>query len=144
MAYDLGIDIGTSYSAAAIRRADGSVDIVGLGSLSNSMPSVAYLSKDGSVLIGDSANRRSVTDPLGAAREFKRRLGDSTPIILRTSPFSAEQLYARTLEYVVGRVIEREITSPPHARSHVTNYAPIVSGLPRNRQNAALAADASF
>ena len=112
VSYDLGIDIGTSYSAAAVYRDSGAVDVVGLGSIADSMPSVVYLSEDGSILIGDSANRRSVTDPQGAAREFKRRLGDSTPIILRTSPFSAEQLYARTLEHVVQRVIERE-QGPP-------------------------------
>ena len=89
------------------------------------MPSVVYLSEDGSILIGDSANRRSVTDPQGAAREFKRRLGDSTPIILRTSPFSAEQLYARTLEHVVQRVIERE-QGPPRTTivTHPANWGP--------------------
>lgn len=125
MAYDLGIDIGTSYSAAAVRRESGAVDVVGLGSISDSMPSVVYLSTDGSILIGDAANRRSVTDPQGAAREFKRRLGDSTPIILRTSPFSAEQLYARMLEHVVQRVIERE-QGPPRSTvvTHPANWGP--------------------
>ncbi len=125
MSYDLGIDIGTSYSAAAVRRESGAVDVVGLGSISDSMPSVVYLSTDGSILIGDAANRRSVTDPQGAAREFKRRLGDSTPIILRTSPFSAEQLYARMLEHVVQRVIERE-QGPPRSTvvTHPANWGP--------------------
>ncbi len=125
MAYDLGIDIGTSYSAAAVRRDSGAIDIVGLGSIADSMPTVVYLSEDGSILIGDAANRRSVTDPRGAAREFKRRLGDSTPIILRTSPFSAEQLYARTLEHVVQRVIERE-QGPPRSTlvTHPANWGP--------------------
>ena len=125
MSYDLGIDIGTSYSAAAVRRDSGAVDVVGLGSISDSMPSVVYLSADGSILIGDAANRRSVTDPQGAAREFKRRLGDSTPIILRTSPFSAEQLYARMLEHVLQRVIERE-QGPPRSTvvTHPANWGP--------------------
>lgn len=125
VSYDLGIDIGTSYSAAAVYRDSGAVDVVGLGSIADSMPSVVYLSEDGSILIGDSANRRSVTDPQGAAREFKRRLGDSTPIILRTSPFSAEQLYARTLEHVVQRVIERE-QGPPRKTivTHPANWGP--------------------
>ena len=123
--YDLGIDIGTSHSAAAVRRESGAIDVVGLGSIADSMPSVVYLSEDGSILIGDAANRRSVTDPQGAAREFKRRLGDSTPIILRTSPFSAEQLYARTLEHVVQRVIERE-QEPPRSTivTHPANWGP--------------------
>ena len=125
MSYDLGIDIGTSYSAAAVRRDSGAVDVVGLGSIADSMPSVVYLSEDGTILIGDAANRRSVTDPQGAAREFKRRLGDSTPIILRTSPFSAEQLYARTLEHVVQRVIEREQGPPRNTIvTHPANWGP--------------------
>ncbi len=112
MAYDLGIDIGTSFTAAAIRRDDGVVSVVGLGAIADSIPTVVYLNEDGSMVVGDAANRRALLDAYGVAREFKRRLGDPTPLILRGSPFSAEALIARMLRHVVERVADREREAP--------------------------------
>ncbi len=96
MVYDLGIDVGTSYTAAAIRRADGTIEVVGLGPIADNIPSVVYLNDDGSLIVGDAAARRAAIDPAGAAREFKRRLGDSVPLLLGGSPFSASRGAAGT------------------------------------------------
>ena len=43
------------------------------------------------------------TEPARVAREFKRRIGDPTPILLGGSPYSAEALMAQLLRAVVGR-----------------------------------------
>ena len=86
MAYDIGIDVGTSYTAAAVCRDGGAVEVVGLGPVADNIPTALYLGDDGVLIFGDAANRRAAIDPAGAAREFKRRLGDPTPHILRTSP----------------------------------------------------------
>ena len=123
--YDLGIDVGTSYTAAAVRRPDGVVEVVGLGPIADNIPTVLYLGEDGSLIVGDAANRRSVIDPAGAAREFKRRMGDPTPMILRSSPFSAEALMARMIEYVVQRVADRERDLPGRTVvTHPANWGP--------------------
>jgi molecular chaperone DnaK (HSP70) len=70
----LGIDLGTTWTAAAVHRA-GRVEIVSLGDRAPTIPSVVFLREDGVVLTGDAANRRAVTEPGRVAREFKRRLG---------------------------------------------------------------------
>ena len=63
----LGIDVGTSYTAAAIgrRRADGSVEVepLELGSRKTAVPTVVYLGDDGHVVVGEAAERRSIEQP---------------------------------------------------------------------------------
>jgi hypothetical protein len=79
--YHLGVDLGTTYTAAATR-ADGRVRIVTLGTRSPVVPSVVFLRSDGQVLVGEAAARREAAEPDRLAREFKRRMGDQTPILL--------------------------------------------------------------
>ena len=59
---------------------------VTLGNRTASVPSVVFLRDDGEFLIGEAATRRAATDPGRVAREFKRRVGDPTPIILGGTP----------------------------------------------------------
>ena len=125
MQYCLGIDVGTSYTAAGVARPGGVVEVAGLGPIADNFPTVLYFGDDGSTIVGDAANRRSVTDPSGSVREFKRRLGDPTPIIVRTSPYSPESLVAKVLTYVVQRVGERERVEPARiAATYPANWGP--------------------
>ncbi|MDD9370270.1 MAG: Hsp70 family protein, partial [Acidimicrobiales bacterium] len=80
MGYYLGIDIGTTYTAAAVWR-DGRYEIAGLGNRAPTIPSVVLLRDDEAMLTGEAAVRRAATEPGRVAREFKRRVGDPTPII---------------------------------------------------------------
>src|SRR5215207_10204186 len=105
MTYALGIDLGTTYTAAAIWRA-GSVEIVGLGTHSHVIPSVAHLRDDGQLVTGEAAVRRTVTEPGRTGREFKRRLGDPTPILLAGTPFAAADLMTALLRDVLAAVTE--------------------------------------
>jgi len=105
--YVLGVDIGTTYTAAAVAR-DGRLELVTLGLRASEMPSVAFLRDDGTMLFGEPAERRGVTEPTRLAREFKRRLGDPTPVILGSAPMSAHALVGRLLADVVATVTERE------------------------------------
>ncbi len=111
VSYQLGIDLGTTYTAAAVYR-DGRATICSLGGRAASIPSVVLLREDGEVLTGEAAVRRAITEPERVAREFKRRLGDSTPLIVGGTPYSAEALSARLLRSVVDQVIEREGSEP--------------------------------
>ena len=58
---------------------------------------MVLLREDETFLTGETANRRGLTEPHRVAREFKRRLGDTTPILLGGVPYSAEALMARLL-----------------------------------------------
>lgn len=120
--YEVGIDLGTTYTAAAVHR-DGRSAIFPLGSRSAAIPSVVYLKEGGEVLTGEAAVRRAITEPERVAREFKRRLGDTTPIIVGGTPYSAEALMARVLKGVIEQVETREGSSPARiAISHPANW----------------------
>ena len=111
MEYSLGIDLGTTYSAAATAR-DGRIEIFQLGERAATIPSIVVLRADGEVLTGDAAERRSLSEPTRTAREFKRRLGDPTPIILGGTPYGAEALLAHLLRAIVVRVTEQSGGAP--------------------------------
>jgi len=122
--YQLGVDLGTTYTAAAVHR-NGSSQIVELGNRTATIPSVIFLTDDETILTGESANRRAVTEPGRVAREFKRRIGDPTPILLGGSPYSAESLSARLLRWVIGKVTEAEGEAPERvAVTHPANWGP--------------------
>ncbi|MGE0300983.1 Hsp70 family protein [Pseudonocardia sp.] len=109
MTYLLGIDVGTTRTAAAIcRPGSREAEIVNLGDRSSAVPSVLFLGTDGSVLVGDAAERRAVTDPDRVVREFKRRIGDPTPLNVAGRAWPAQELAARLVRWVVDRVAERE------------------------------------
>jgi molecular chaperone DnaK len=119
--YHLGIDVGTTWTAAAIGR-DGRVETATLGTRRQAVPSVVCLTDD-RMLVGEPAARRAVTDPLRVAREFKRRVGDPTPLLLGGSPVSAELCMARMAEWVVAQVAATEGEPPASlALTHPANW----------------------
>jgi actin-like ATPase involved in cell morphogenesis len=124
MAYWLGVDLGTTYSAAAVATSD-RVDVVGLGTRSAVIPSVVAVREDGSVLVGEAAERRAAAEPERSAREFKRRLGDPTPLLLGGAPYGAESLTAMLLRAVLEQVGELQGGPPERvALVHPASYGP--------------------
>jgi molecular chaperone DnaK len=124
MGYYLGVDIGTTYTAAAVWR-DGRCDVASLGNRAPTIPSVVFLRDDGTVLVGEAAARRAASEPAGVAREFKRRVGDPTPVIVGGTPYSADALMARLLRAVVDLVVEAEGARPDRiAVTHPANWGP--------------------
>jgi len=122
LAYYLGIDLGTTYTAAASERA-GVVEALTLGNRSASVPTVVFLRDDGETLVGEAATRRATSDPGRVAREFKRRVGDPTPIILGGTPYAAEMLMARVLRWSVDKVCEQQGEEPRAiALTHPANW----------------------
>jgi molecular chaperone DnaK len=114
MPFSLGVDIGSTYTAAGLWR-DGSVQSVPLGNRSNAVPSVLFLREDGTLLVGEAASRRAVVEPDRQARDFKRRMGDDVPILLGDDHrMSAQELTGHLLRWVVETVAEREGEKPAH------------------------------
>jgi molecular chaperone DnaK len=111
--YALGVDLGTTYTAAATWR-NGQAGVVSLGSRAAVVPSVVLPREDGATLTGEAASRRALIEPQLVAREFKRRVGDTTPIVLGGVPYSAVALTARLLRWVMDEVTSRE-GGPPSA-----------------------------
>ena len=96
-----------------------------MGNHSSAIPSAVLLREDGELLVGDAATRRGQQEPARLAREFKRRLGDATPIILGHTPYSSERLMAAVVRHVVDTVTERQ-GGPPSAVTiaHPANWGP--------------------
>ncbi len=122
MGYVLGVDLGTTYTAAAVG-IDGDVDVFDLGDRAPAIPSVVLLRSDDEVLVGEAAERRGLSESSRLAREFKRRLGDPVPLLLGGTPYGAEALTGHLLRAVVQRVTERQGSAPDLiVLSHPANY----------------------
>lgn len=113
MGYSVGIDIGTTYASAAVSR-DGRSEVLSLGTDRPTIPTVVLLRSDGTVLVGEAAERRALTEPTRVAREFKRRMGDPTPFIVGGTPYGVEALTAHVIKWVLALATEREGAPPDH------------------------------
>ncbi|MEM7095872.1 MAG: Hsp70 family protein [Actinomycetota bacterium] len=109
--YALGVDLGTTFTAAAVTR-DGSTEVVMLGASSATVPSVIAVGDNGETLVGPAAESRGASDPTQVARQFKRRFGDSSPMLVGGTMRSAQALTADLLRWVVELVTEREGAPP--------------------------------
>jgi len=124
MTYHLGIDLGTTYTAAATYE-NGRVEVVPLGDRGPSIPSVLYLKADGTVVAGDAANRHAITEPERIAREFKRRLGDPTPVQLGGVPTPPELLTGHLVRWVYDAVVRAKGAAPATVvLTHPANWGP--------------------
>jgi actin-like ATPase involved in cell morphogenesis len=129
MSYQLGIDLGTTYTAAAVSRATEQQhtepEMVSLGDRAVQVPSVLYLAPDGSLLVGEAAERRASTDPDRVVREFKRQVGDEIPLVVGGRPYPAHELAAMLVAWVVQRVAEREGAAARRiALTHPASWGP--------------------
>jgi actin-like ATPase involved in cell morphogenesis len=124
--YVLGVDLGTTWTAAAIVRAGGQPEMLSLGGRAAAVPTVVALQPEGWFAVGDAALRRANAEPDRFSREFKRRLGDTTPIILGGSPYSPESLLATVLWWVVSEAAEQEGGQPDAIFvTHPANWGPL-------------------
>ena len=105
--YTLALDFGTTFTAAAVLGEDGGPTMVGLGNRAMQVPSTVFVTADGSVLVGEAAERAAGADPGRARREIKRRIGDDVPILIGGSPYSVGHLAGRVIAWVVDRCRER-------------------------------------
>src|SRR4051812_10331247 len=124
MGYRLGVDLGTTYTAAAVD-VEGRLEMLALGNRALQVPSVLFIKEDGEVLVGEAAERRGVVEPSRVVREFKRRIGDSVPLMVGGAPYSPQALVARLLSWVVRFATERQGGAPDHVTvTHPANWGP--------------------
>jgi len=76
----LGIDLGTSNSAAAVY-SRGSTEIIpsaeGITLYGKAFPSVVAFTKDGQRLVGEPARRQAISNPDRTITAIKRKMGTS-------------------------------------------------------------------
>lgn len=137
MAYVVGIDIGTSFTAAAIARLEpdyrAAPQSLNLGQRGGAAPTVIYLAEEGSVFVGEAAERRGLDHPHRLLREFKRRVGDTVPIVVGDICVTPEDIFATMARWVVDRAEEQE-GMPPEAvtLSHPASWGSYKTDLVRN------------
>ena len=124
MSYSLGMDLGTTFVAAAIAAAD-RVTMVTLGDSSVVIPAVCYLREDGVLLTGEAASVRAASSPDRAGRNVKLRLGNPTPIILGGQPYDVTALLGALLHDVIEKVVKTEGEPPERiVLTHPANWGP--------------------
>ncbi len=122
MGYQLGVDIGTTHTAAAVLR-QGQAEMAILGDDTATLPSVIFVGTDDAVVVGDAARELGFSDPTRVARAFIRRLGDPVPLVLGETPYSPDDLMAKLLRRVIDVVSEREGAFPDLVTvSHPANW----------------------
>lgn len=119
----IGIDLGTSNSAAAVLRGGRPVLIPSSEGISlggKAFPSYVAIAADGTMLVGEPARRQAAANPEGTAMAFKRRMGMREQTGLRGKFFSPEQLSAfllqkikRDAEAFLGETVTQAVVTVP-------------------------------
>ena len=119
----IGIDLGTSNSAAAVLRGGRPVIIPSAEGISlggKAFPSYVAITADGQTLVGEPARRQAASNPEGTASGFKRLMGQRKKVKLRDQEFSPEQLSAfllqkikRDAESFLGQSVEKAVVTVP-------------------------------
>jgi molecular chaperone DnaK len=121
----LGVDLGTTNSAAAIMEAGRPVIIPsaeGPTIAGKMFPSVVAFTKGGQLLVGEPAKRQAVTNPEGTVFEIKRKMGTDYTVKLQGKEYTPQQISAfilqkikRDAETFLGEKLKKcVITVPAH------------------------------
>jgi molecular chaperone DnaK len=121
----LGIDLGTTNSAAAVI-IGGKPTIIpsaeGATVAGKMFPSVVAFTKDGQLLVGEPARRQAITNPEGTIREIKRKMGTDYKVKVFRKEYTPQQISALILQkilrdsetYLGEKITKAVITVPAH------------------------------
>jgi molecular chaperone DnaK len=121
----LGIDLGTTNSAAAVV-IGGKPTIIpsaeGATVAGKMFPSVVAFTKDGQLLVGEPARRQAITNPEGTIREIKRKMGTDYKVKVFGKEYTPQQISALILQkilrdsetYLGEKITKAVITVPAH------------------------------
>ena len=119
----IGIDLGTSNSAAAVMQAGRPVIVPsaeGTSLYGKAFPSVVGLTKDGQMLVGEPARRQAVSNPEGTIMAAKRKMGTGYTYDIRGKRFTPQQISAFILQKIkkdaeefLGEKVEKAVITVP-------------------------------
>jgi molecular chaperone DnaK len=121
----LGIDLGTTNSAAAIYEGGHATVIPsaeGPTMAGKMFPSVVAFTKDGQLLVGEPAKRQATTNPEGTLFEIKRKMGSDYKAQIYGKEYTPQQISAFILQkikkdaetYLGTSINKAVITVPAH------------------------------
>ncbi|MDE2312533.1 MAG: Hsp70 family protein, partial [Patescibacteria group bacterium] len=99
----IGIDLGTSNSAAAVMQGSSPVIIPaaeGTSAAGKAFPSYVAFTKEGQLLVGEPARRQAVTNPEGTIFEAKRKMGTTFKYNINGKDYTPEQISAFILQKI--------------------------------------------
>ncbi|MBU0707000.1 Hsp70 family protein [Patescibacteria group bacterium] len=119
----IGIDLGTSNSAAAVLQA-GKPTIIpsaeGTTAYGIAFPSVVAFTKDGQMLVGEPARRQAISNPQGTITAAKRKMGKSFEYKINGKNYTPQQISAFILQKIkkdaeefVGEPIKKAVITVP-------------------------------
>ncbi len=119
----IGIDLGTSNSAAAVVMG-GKPTIIpaaeGATVGGKAFPSVVAFTKDGELLVGEPARRQAVTNPDGTIVAAKRKMGSDHAFKVQDKDYKPQQISAFILQKIkkdaeafVGEPVEKAVITVP-------------------------------
>ncbi|MEM4245702.1 MAG: molecular chaperone DnaK [Candidatus Bathyarchaeia archaeon] len=119
----IGIDLGTSNSAAAVMMGGKPVIIPSAEGISlggKAFPSVVAFTKDGQLLVGEPARRQAVTNPEGTVTAIKRRMGTDYKVNIYGKEYTPQQISAFILQKIkkdcetfLGEKVEKAVITVP-------------------------------
>ncbi|MCX8147074.1 MAG: Hsp70 family protein, partial [Candidatus Woesearchaeota archaeon] len=119
----IGIDLGTSNSAAAILQGGKPVIIPsaeGTTQYGKAFPSVVAFTKDGQMLVGEPARRQAVSNPEGTIMAVKRKMGTKYKYKIFGKEYTPQQISAfilqkikRDAEEFIGEKISKAVITVP-------------------------------
>lgn len=123
MAKIIGIDLGTSNSAAAVMMG-GKPTLIpaaeGTTVGGKAFPSIVAFTKDGQLLVGEPARRQAVTNPIGTIVAAKRKMGSDFVFKINDKEYKPQQISAyilqkikRDAEEFIGEKIDKAVITVP-------------------------------
>ena len=119
----IGIDLGTSNSAAAVLEGGRPVLIPsaeGTSLYGKSFPSYVAFTKDGQRLMGEPAKRQAVANPDGTLNAFKRKIGTNFKYKVFGKEYSPQELSAMILQKIktdaesfLGEEVKKAVITVP-------------------------------
>jgi molecular chaperone DnaK len=121
----LGIDLGTTNSAAAVYEAGRATVIPsaeGATASGKMFPSVVAFTRDGTLLVGEPAKRQATANPEGTVYEIKRKMGTDYKVEIFGKSYTPQQISSFILQkikkdaevYLGTTVRKAVITIPAH------------------------------
>jgi len=139
----IGIDLGTSNSAAAVMEGGRPTIIPSAEGTSiggKAFPSYVAMTKDGQLLIGEPARRQAVSNPEGTIAAIKRKMGTDYKVTVHGKDYTPQQISAFILQkikrdaeaYLGEPVTQAVITVPAYFNDNqrtATKDAGAIAGL---------------